>query len=576
MTDPLDDGPSARVDAPDAAAALGEPAASAAQPRAGLGRASAVLASGTLVSRALGFVSAAVLAWTIGQTNQGANAFAIANQLPNNIYAIIAGGLLSAVLVPQIVRAAHHDDGGQRFVNRLVTVGIVVFLAVTVIATLCAPLLVALYARQGGSSLRGDGVPLAVGLAYWCLPQIFFYAVYSLLGEVLNARGVFGPFTWAPLLNNVVAIAGLVAFAVLFGVDPAHRNPASWDAARVALLAGSATLGVAAQALILLVFWRRTGLTYRPDFRWRGVGLGSAGRAAAWTFGMVLVTQLAGIVQSQVAVSAGVHDPSVAVLRTSWLIFMLPHSVIAVSIATPYFTRMAAHARDGQLATVREDLSASLRTIILLITGAAVALATSAIPFTAFFSHGTRETMGISGVLLAYLLGLVPFSTTFLLQRTFYALNDTRTPFFVQLLQSALFVAGALTVLMLPPSAIGAGIALVTSLAGTAQAVVMLALLRRRLGGVDGRLLVRRFGLYALAALPAAAVGLLVLWALGGLAPLGLPTVGFALANRPADLLSVVAIGGATMAVYLGVLALARVPELRELAAPLRRRLTRS
>jgi len=277
-----------------------------------------------------------------------------------------------------------------------------------------------------------------------------------------------------------------------------------------------------------------------------------------------------------VAVSAGVHDPSVAVLRTSWLIFMLPHSVIAVSIATPYFTRMAAHARDGQLATVREDLSTSLRTIILLITGAAVALATSAIPFAAFFSHGTRETMGISGVLLAYLLGLVPFSTTFLLQRTFYALNDTRTPFFVQLLQSALFVAGALTVLMLPPSAIGAGIALVTSLAGTAQAVVMLALLRRRLGGVDGRLLVRRFGLYALAALPAAAVGLLVLWALGGLAPLGLPTVGFALANRPADLLSVVAIGGATMAVYLGVLALARVPELRELAAPLRRRLTRS
>ena len=106
-------------------------------------------------------------------------------------------------------------------------------------------------------------------------------------------------------------------------------------------------------------------------------------------------------------------------------------------------------------------------------------------------------------------------TTTFLLQRSFYALNDTRTPFFVQLLQSALFVAGALTVLMLPPSAIGAGIALVTSLAGTAQAVVMLALLRRRLGGVDGRLLVRRFGLYALAALPAAAVGLLVLWALG-------------------------------------------------------------
>jgi putative peptidoglycan lipid II flippase len=291
---------------------------------------------------------------------------------------------------------------------------------------------------------------------------------------------------------------------------------------------------------------------------------------------MVLVTQLAGIVQSRVAVSAGAHDASVAVLGTSWLIFMLPHSVIAVSIATPYFTRMAAHARDGQLATVRDDLSASLRAIILLIAGAAIALAAAAIPFAAFFAHGTRETLGISGVLLAYLLGLVPFSTTFLLQRTFYALGDTRTPFFVQLVQSSLFVAGALTVLMLPPSAIGAGVAVVTSLAGTVQAIVMLALLRRRLNGIDGRLLLRRFSLYALAILPAAVVGLLLLWALGGLALLGLPTIGFALANKASNLVSVVVIGGATMAVYLGILALARVPELRELAAPLRRRLTRS
>jgi putative peptidoglycan lipid II flippase len=527
------------------------------------------------VSRALGFVSAAVLAWTIGQTGQGANAFAVANQLPNNIYAIIAGGLLSAVLVPQIVRAAHHDDGGQRFVNRLVTIGIVVFLAATLIATLCAPLLVSLYAGQGGTALRGDGVALAVTMAYWCLPQIFFYALYSLLGEVLNARGVFGPFTWAPVLNNVVAIAGLVLFAVLFGVGLVHRDAASWDSARVALLAGSATLGVAAQALILLAFWRRTGLTFRPDFRWRGVGLGSAGKAAAWTFGMIVVTQLAGIVQSRVAQAAGDHDPSTAVLRTAWLIFMLPHGIAAVSIATAYFTRMSAHARDGQLAAVREDLSASLRTIILLIAGAAVALGAAAIPFAAFFSHSSRETLGISGVLLAYLLGLVPFSTTFLLQRTFYALNDTRTPFFVQLVQSTLFVIGAITVLTLPPSAIGAGIALVTSLAGTVQAVVMLALVRRRLGGVDGRLLLRRFGLYALATLPAALVGIVLLWALGGLAPIGLPTTGFALANKATNLVSVVAIGAAALAAYVGVLTVARIPELRELTEPLRRRLTR-
>ena len=543
----------------------------------GLGRASAVLASGTLVSRGLGFISAAVLAWTIGQTGQGANAFAIANQLPNNIYAIVAGGLLSAVLVPQIVRAAHHADGGQTFVNRLVTLGIVVFLAVTLVATLCAPLLVTLYAGQGGRALTGGGVALAVTFAYWCLPQIFFYALYSLLGEVLNARGVFGPFTWAPVLNNVVAIAGLLVFAVLFGVAPAHRDPASWDAARVSLLAGTATLGVAAQALILIAFWRRTGLGFRPDFRWRGVGLGGAGRAAAWTFGMILVTQLAGIVQSQVAVSAGVDDPSVAVLRNAWLIFMLPHSIIAVSIATPYFTRMSAHARDGRLGSLRDDLSSSLRTVILLIAGAAVALAAAALPFAAFFASDTREILGIGGVLLAYLLGLVPFSTQFLVQRTFYALGDTRTPFFVQLLQSTLFVAGALTVLLLPPSAIAAGIAIVTSVAGTVQAVVLTAVLRRRLGGIDGRRVLRRFGVYAVATIPAAAVGLLALWALGGLKPFGLGTNGFALdSGRIASLVSVALIGGVTMLVYLAVLWAARVPELRELVTPLRRLLRRS
>ncbi|CAN5471844.1 hypothetical protein BH10ACT6_BH10ACT6_12350 [soil metagenome] len=544
--------------------------------RGGLGRASAVLASGTVVSRALGFISAAVLAWTIGQTGQGANAFAIANQLPNNIYAIVAGGLLSAVLVPQIVRAAHHDDGGQRFVSRLVTLGVVLFLAITLLATLCAPLLVALYAGQGANALSGGGIALAVTFAYWCLPQIFFYALYSLLGEVLNARGVFGPFTWAPVLNNVVAIGGLVVFAALFGVDPAHRDPADWDAAKVGLLAGSATLGVAAQALLLFVFWRRTGLGFRPDFHWRGVGLGSAGRAAAWTFGMILVTQLAGVVQSQVAVSAGVDDPSVAVLRNAWLIFMLPHSIVAVSIATPYFTRMSAHARDGRVGELRDDLSSSLRTVILLIAGAGVALAVAALPFAAFFAHGTREILGIGGVLLAYLIGLVPFSAQFLVQRTFYALGDTRTPFFVQLLQSALFVTGALTVLLLPTSAIAAGIAIVTSVAGTVQAIVLAALLRRRLGGIDGRRVLRRFGVYALATIPAAAAGLLVLLAIGGLTPLGGAAGGFAYAGRPDSLVSVVLVGGVTGLVYLAGLWLTRVPELRELATPLRRLLRRS
>lgn len=538
----------------------------------GLGRASVLLASGTLVSRALGFLNAVVLTWALGLNGQGSTAFAVANQLPNNIYAIIAGGLLSAVLVPQIVRAALHDDGGQRFVNRLVTLGVVVFLAVTALATVCAPLLVGLYANDAGQ-LRGDGIALATAFAYWCLPQIFFYAIYSLLGEVLNARRLFGPFTWAPVLNNVVMIGSVLLFASVFGADPAHRDAAQWDGAEVTWIAGGATAGVAAQALVLLLFWRRTGLGFRPDFRWRGVGLGDAGRAAGWTFGMILVTQLAGIVQSQVATLAEQEDGSVRALQVTWLVFMLPHSIIAVSIATPYFTRMAGHARDGRLDDVRADLSSSLRTVGMLIVGAGVALVAASVPFAALFGRTERELIGTTLVLVAFLVGLVPFSTLFLAQRTFYALGDTRTPFFVQLAQAGLFVAGALIVATFPSPLIAIGIAAVTSIAGIVQCALALLLLRRRLGSVDGRTWGRSYGVFALAAVPAGAAGVAVLALLGGFGsgPFGRLATG----DAWAAVLSIALIGGVTMTVYLGVLALVRMPELTALAGPVIRRLRR-
>ena len=400
-------------------------------------------------------------------------------------------------------------------------------------------------------------------------PQIFFYAVYSLLGEVLNARQVFGPFTWAPVLNNVVVIVALLVFAAMFGVDPAHQDPASWTQPQILLVAGGATLGIAAQALVLLLFWRRTGLGFRPDFRWRGVGLGGIARAAGWTFGMILVTQLAGIVQSKVAFTAGADDASVAVLRIAWLIFMLPHSIIAVSIATPYFTRMSAGARDADLAAVRSDVSASLRVIGMLIAGAFAALAAAALPFAAVFSNAPDEVVSIGIVLLAFLVGLVPFSVLFVLQRTFYALGDTRTPFLIQLVQSALFVGGALVVAAVAPGpVVAAGIALVTSAAGIVQALVAALVLRHRLGGVGGGRLARSFGVFLLATAPAAAAGVGILSLLGGLPGDG---GGFAVSEPVPAVVSVILIGAVTFGVYLGALALARVPEVREIGALVRR-----
>lgn len=543
-----------------------------AAPRDRLGRASAVIASGTLVSRALGFVGATVLVWAIGAQNPAANAFSLANTIPTNIYALIAGGLTSAVIVPQIVRAAGHDDGGQAFVNRLVTLGVTAFLGIGILATLGAPLLIGLYTSDTADGALGpDGLALAVAFAYWCLPQVFFYACYALLGEVLNARKVFGPFTWAPVANNVVLISTLVIFGAVFGADPAHRDPAGWTSTQVALLGGGATLGIVVQAAFLVAFWRRTGLGFRPDFRWRGVGLGSTGRAAGWTFGMIVITQITIIVQTRVASLAGPNDPSILVLNIAWLLFMLPHSILALSVATPFFTRMSAHASAGDIPALRTDLSSSLRTILLLVVGGGAAVAAAAMPLAAFFD--TDAVTGISQVTLAYLVGLVPFSTMFVLQRAFFSLGDTRTPFFVQLVQGATvtlaLVVVALLVAPVRPDLVGVSVAFCTTIASTVQALVLAVVLRRRLGGIDGGRVLVRLALFLAAAVVAIAAGVGVLALLGGFSE------GFAVADRLSAFVSLVLVGGVTLAVYAVALLVARVPEARAGLDPLRRILGR-
>jgi putative peptidoglycan lipid II flippase len=538
----------------------------------GVGRASVILASGTIVSRILGFLSAALLVNTIGLLGAATNTFTIANQLPNNIYAIIAGGLLSAILVPQIVRASSQPDGGERFINRVVTLGVVVFLVIALAATLLAGPLVHLYAQQqSGSSGRGltaADFQLAQAFAYWCLPQVFFYALYSLLGEVLNARKVFGPFTWAPVANNLIAIAGLVLFNVLFGaLNVKHAGSTIWTPGMIALLAGSATLGVLAQSVFLVLFWRRAGLHYRPEFRWRGVGLGRVGRAAFWTFLMILITQLAGIVQSNVSTLAGGHNASNSVLRNAWLIFMLPHGIITISIATPYFTRMSGHAHARDFDALRRDLGASLRTIGMLLLFACVALIVVANPFSAIFSTSANAIHALSPVLVAYLIGLLPFSVVFVLQRVFYALEDTRTPFLFQTFQSILLVAGILFSATLPSARIDLGIAISTTVADFALVAVAAILLRRRMHGLGSAPVVRSYLVFVLAMVPAAAAGIALDFALGAFSG------GYALSGVVPAVVSVAVIGISMAVVYFGALALLRAPELRDLTAPVMRRL---
>ena len=534
-----------------------------------VGRAGVLLASGTIVSRILGFVGAILLARTLGTVGSGADAFALANQLPNNIYALVAGGILTAILVPHIVKAGANDDGGAGYVNKIVTLGIVIFLGFAVLATLLAPLLVTLYAQQGGGGVRGFSeadMALATALAYWCLPQVLFYALYSLFGEVLNARKIYGPFTWAPVLNNIVFISGLLVFGRLFG-SANTANAVEWTAEMVALIGGAATAGIAVQAFILMLFWKRAGLSFRPDFRWRGVGLAKTGRAAGWLFGMILLVQIAGVVQANVATLATSEgQPGLAVLRFSWLLFMVPHSVITVSLATAYFTRMSGHASRGDSDAVTVDVTASLRRIGALMVLAAAGLATLSVPFAALFGGDESTIVAMGVVISAYALGLVSFSLVFVVQRVFYSLDDTRTPFLFQIVHTAVFIALVLATSQLSSNQLAAGIALSASVASTAQLLTALWLLRRKLPGLQvGKILARLLGFVGASA-PAVIVGVAMVAGAGSLSVPGLEmtSIGFAL-------LTIVVVGAVMTLMYVGLLLLLRSSDIREILQAIRR-----
>ncbi len=531
-----------------------------------IGRATAFLASGTIVSRILGFIKLIVLAGIIGQVGDSTDAFALANQLPNTVYVIVAGGILTAVLVPQIVRASAHADGGTAYINKLLTLALTILAITTLVGTLLAPVITGFI----GINLPADQKNLAIAFAYWCLPQIFFYGLYTLLGEVLNARRMFGPFTWVPVLNNVVAIAGLLIFAAVFGADAnGERTAGEFTPAMIAVLAGSATLGVIVQAMVLFYFWKRIGLRFRPDFHFRGVGLGAAGKMATWTFGMLILTTIAGIVETQV-VSLATGEASIAVLATAWLIFMLPHSVITVSVATAYFTRMSEHAAQQKYDLVKADASSAIRGTTLIIVLATAVIAVCAYPFAAVFVSPFDQVQGIGNVIVAFILGLVAFCILFVLQRTFYALGDTRTPFFFTLFQVILIVLGVLGCALLPVQWIAVGIATVITVSGVLQSVLAGLLLRRRLGGIDGARIIRSLVKYLVAAIIPVGLGLALLVLLGGA-----EEDGFAVASRLSAIVSMLSIGVVMSVAYFGLLLVMRSSELTAFLAPVRRRFGR-
>ncbi|MFV0426136.1 MAG: murein biosynthesis integral membrane protein MurJ [Beutenbergiaceae bacterium] len=502
------------------------PPISATPKKPGLAISAAVMAAGTLVSRILGLVRNALLVAVVGlvavgQAGSMGDAWSVANKLPNIISMLLAGGILNAVLVPQVVRAMARKDGGADYVNRLLTIAMALLAAITLVLTAAAALLIHLYAAQ----FTPEWKAVTIALAYWCIPQLFFYGLYTLLGQVLNARQVFGPYMWAPALNNVVAIAGLVTFLAIYGGVTTGAAPAQmWTADKLALLGGSATLGVVAQALILIIPLYRSGFRYRPEWGFRGHGLGKASTVASWAFAALAVGQLGYLAVSNLAAAASssnIDGQAVAgnfAYDYAFLIFMLPQSLVTVSLVTALFTRLASNASAGATSKVRDDLSMGVRTLSIFTVFASGAFMVLAIPLVQVVVLGNADFaayQAVAAVLVAMSLGLVSIAIWTMVQRVFYAYEDTRTLFRIQAPMAILLVIGCvLSWWLLEPQWWVAGAGGATTVSNTFGAILGYVTARKYLPDLDGARVIRTHIRVVLAMVPPALAGwgLLHLW----------------------------------------------------------------
>lgn len=536
---------------------------------ASLGRSSAMIAAGTMTSRITGIIRTILLAQVLGSA-MVADAFEVANNLPNTIFNLVSAGLLTAVFVPQIVKAAQHEDGGVKFVSKLFTLSTVLLVAIGAIATVAAPILVTLNASKFGPEQHA----FAVALAYWCIPQVLFYGLFALVGETLNARKVYGPYTWAPIVNNLVSGAGLVVLMVMF------QSPitviADWTPDKIAILGGTATGGVVAQLLVLMLFWRRAKLPLRPDFQWRGVGLGDVARLGGWTFLMALVATIAGLVQGNVlswASDAGYA--SSAIMNRAWLIYIMPWSVIILSIGTPYFTRIAEFAAKSDKPGMLKDIDAAIRTLGVFIVLATAAIAAAAVPTMSMFTNTTQQAVDGAWILWAYLANLIPVAILFIIQRTFYVYGDTRTPFLFTVLQGVIVVITAVAAWLLvlgeilPMQYLGFAVAAGQTLGSIIQMITAVVLLHRKLGTLNARSWLTAYARFLIAGLAAGVAGAVTFELLGG-------TEGWTVTGGIASaLIGMTIIALACTVVYVAMLAIVRAPELRVAVATVRRKLGR-
>ncbi|MGC9667020.1 murein biosynthesis integral membrane protein MurJ [Planosporangium sp. 12N6] len=550
---------------PEARVATGAPEA-AGNGAGSVARNSAVMAALSVVSRVTGYLRTAVLGAAIGSAALGDD-YNLANNLPNMVYELLLGGVLASVVVPLLVRARTTDpDRGEAYTQRLLTLATVFLAIATVAAVVAAPALTALMAN---AETPGADRELITTLGYLLLPEIFFYGLAALLAAVLNTRGHFAAPMWTPILNNVVVIATAVVFMLL---PSAGLDTAQISTTQILVLGVGTTLGIVVQASGLIPALRRVGFRWRWRWDFRELHLGELARVGGWMLGYVLASQVGVVAALKIAKIAAdrAGAPGPAIYLNSYLIFMMAHGIVAVSVLTALMPRMSAAAAEGRYADLADQLSLGTRLSSVILVPATAAYLVLGRPLgVTLFDHGSygHENAVKTGWVIAVAgLSLVPFAISQLQLGAFYAMPDTRTPALINLPVVAMRIGAQwLGLILLPVAGVAAGLMGGNAISFVFATILGYWLLRRRIGRLGlravGGTLVRLVVAAALAAVPAA----LVVYGLR--AVLDDDWLG--------NVVQLVVGGLVLMAGYVAVAVMLRVREVTELGGMLRARLGR-
>jgi len=406
-------------------------------------KASTWMALGTISSRITGVIRSIAVIAAIG-FGTFADAYSIANSLPTIVYVVVVGGAINSVFVPQLVRHMKNDaDKGVSYTNKLLTlVGLILF-SLTVVAVILAPLIVGIYAPNNWSE---ETLNQSIFFARLLLPQIFFYGLYTVLQQVLNSKDHFALPMFAPILNNLV----MIATALLF-IYVSHDNLANniYTTSDMTLLGIGTTLGVMLQALSLIPALRLIKYKFSLNFKFKNAGLTTAGHLAFWTIGYVIVNQITYAFITRLAAGANSLENSIGFTsyQNAFLTFILPHSVIAVSIVTALLPKFSDLANSVQINKLSNSINKATLSLITLLLPISVIMFFIGQPLAQLlFARGAAtiaEARSTGFLLSIFVIGLVPFSLFYLLLRGFYALEDTKTPFFINIILNIinLFVA---------------------------------------------------------------------------------------------------------------------------------------